>query len=110
MPAAFFLLIFSALAPSLGGAATIDERHPGYQAYILGLADADRAVTAAMRSLEAARASYEIPGVDIEKMVQDLRRIDETLRLVITPEKVRTEYQTLVPDGTYFTAPATPRQ
>lgn len=98
------LLGFAPSAPAV----SVDERQPGYQAYIQALSDAQRGVLNAISALERAKGAHEVRGIDLDAMLTELRSMEQTLRLVTTPERKRMEFQTLVPDGAYFISPTPP--
>lgn len=80
----------------------IDQRDPAYQLSIEHLSRAVHALQMAQVELKAAEASHPLYGIDIVRMLSELRPIEETLSVLLVPEQKRVRYQTLTPDGLYF--------
>lgn len=81
----------------------IDQRDPEYQKSFEHLARASQALSAARKELEQAQAAYQLPGLNLRQMLEQLRPMEDTMTVLLTPEKKRMAHQTLVPDGLFFT-------
>lgn len=66
------------------------------------LAQANQALNRAISELKRAEAAYGFPGLDVVRMLGQIQEVNDTLRLILTPENRRLKYQTLVPDTTFF--------
>jgi len=47
--------------------------------------------------------AYPLPGLNVQQMLEQLVPLEDTLTVLLTPEKKRMAHQTLVPDGLFFT-------
>jgi hypothetical protein len=83
----------------------IDQRDPKYQIAIEHLASAAQALRLAQDELKKAEASHPLPGLDLARMLSQVRPVEETINVVLRPEKKRLRYQELTPDGQFFTTP-----
>ncbi|MGE8063970.1 hypothetical protein [Pseudomonas sp. NPDC089569] len=105
----FLALCVSISAITVGAQATaadsyvIDQRDPRYQAAVEHLASAAQALRLAQTELKLAEASHPLPGLDLVRMLSQVRPMEETINVVLTPERKRLRYQELTPDGQYFT-------
>lgn len=95
------IMVLIALSPS-ATAGVIDQRDPHYQKGVEHLASARQALAMAMEELRKADAEYAFPGLEIVRMLGAITPINQTLDLIITPEKRRLEIQVLEPDSVYF--------
>ena len=93
---------------SVGGAAhasaphLLDQRDPAYQKAIEHLSRASQALAIAQRELAATQEAYPLPGLNTERMREQLNLLEDTLRVLLSPEKKRMAHETLVPDGLFF--------
>lgn len=81
----------------------IDQRDPAYQKSFEHLARASQALASARKELQQAQAAYQLPGLNTQLMLDHLRPLEDTLTVLLAPEKKRMAHQTLVPDGLFFT-------
>lgn len=81
----------------------LDQRDPDYQKAFEHLARASQALSTARKELEQAHAAYPLPGLNLPQMLEQLTPMEDTLTVLLTPEKKRMAHQTLVPDGLFFT-------
>lgn len=81
----------------------LDQRDPAYQKAINHIANAQQALAVAQRELELARAAHPLPGVDTDLMARHLRPVEDTLSMLLTPERKRLARHVIVPDGDFFT-------
>lgn len=81
----------------------LDQRDPAYQKSIGHLAQASQALAVARNELSKAQAAYQLPGLNTQQMQEQLRPLEDTLAVLISPEKKRMAHQTMVPDGLFFT-------
>ncbi|MGF6282221.1 hypothetical protein ABH908_000294 [Pseudomonas frederiksbergensis] len=81
----------------------IDQRDPRYQAAIEHLSSAAQALRLAQTELKLAEANHPLPGLDLVRMLSQVRPMEETINVVLSPERKRLRYQELTPDGQYFT-------
>lgn len=81
----------------------LDQRDPAYQKAIEHLARAHQALSVAQQELGNAQAAYQLPGLNVERMRDQLAPLEDTLRVLLSPEKKRQAHETLVPDGIFFT-------
>lgn len=81
----------------------LDQRDPEYQKSFEHLARASQALSTARKELEKAQAAYQLPGLNLQQMLDQLRPMEDTMTVLLTPEKKRMAHQTLVPDGLFFT-------
>lgn len=81
----------------------LDQRDPAYQKSFEHMARASQALATARKELEQAQAAYQLPGLNTQLMLAQMRPLEDTLTVLLTPEKKRMAHQTLVPDGLFFT-------
>ena len=81
----------------------LDQRNPAYQKSMEHLAQASQALAIAKLELSKAQAAYQLPGLNTQQMQDQLRPLEDTLAVLISPEKKRMAHQTVVPDGLFFT-------
>jgi hypothetical protein len=81
----------------------IDQRDPRYQAAVEHLASAGQALRLAQTELKLAEASHPLPGLDLIRMLSQVRPMEETINVILSPERKRQRYQELTPDGEFFT-------
>lgn len=81
----------------------IDQRDPRYQAAVEHLASAAQALRLAQTELKLAEANHPLPGLDLVRMLSEVRPMEETINVILSPERKRLRYQELTPDGQYFT-------
>jgi len=81
----------------------LDQRDPDYQESLEHLARASQALLTARKELEKAQVAYPLPGLNVQQMLEQLVPLEDTLTVLLTPEKKRMAHQTLVPDGLFFT-------
>ena len=81
----------------------IDQRDPQYQKSFEHLARASQALAVAQKELTQAQAAYQLPGLNVQQMQEQLAPLEDTLAVLLSPEKKRMKHQTLVPDGLFFT-------
>lgn len=113
MKAAFLTLCLTtvvAIPPAIaadyaGDSYVIDQRDPKYQVAIEHLARASQALRLAQDELKEAEASHPLPGLDLVRILSQVRPVEETLNVVLRPEQKRLQYQQLTPDGQFFTTP-----
>jgi rhodanese-related sulfurtransferase len=111
MKAVFLAICISAAAFNAaaseyaGDSYVIDQRDPKYQTAIEHLASAAQALRLAQDELKKAEASHPLPGLDLVRMLSQVRPVEETINVVLRPEKKRLRYQELTPDGQFFTTP-----
>lgn len=94
---------FSATNASAYEGHSIDQRDPKYQVAIEHLANAANALAVAQAELKKAHATHPLPGLDVNRMIGSLSPAEETLRVILVPERKRLKYQTATPDGVFFT-------
>ena len=103
------LCLAAALAAICAGTALaadpyrIDQRDPKYQVSLEHLSRASQALALAGKELSKAHAAYQLPGLNIQQMLGQLRPMEDTLAVLLSPEKKRMAHQELVPDGLFFT-------
>ncbi|MBM5458794.1 hypothetical protein H8F21_14595 [Pseudomonas sp. P66] len=111
MKAIFLAICISTVALSAtasefaGDSYVIDQRDPKYQAAIEHLSSASQALRLAQDELKKAEASHPLPGLDLVRMLSQVRPVEETINVVLSPEVKRLRYQELTPDGQFFTTP-----
>lgn len=81
----------------------IDQRDPRYQIAIAHLADAAKALAVAKKELQLAEANHPLPGLSLVRMLSQIEPVEETLNVILMPERKRYKYQTIQPDGMFFT-------
>lgn len=81
----------------------IDQRDPQYQVAMEHLASAAQALSLAQEELKKAEASHPLPGLDLVRMLSQIRPVEETITVVLVPERKRLRYQEITPDGQFFT-------
>jgi hypothetical protein len=91
-----------ALLPTTVHAITLDQRDPNYQKSIEHYARAQAALRVAMREVKMGEAYYQQPGIRLIPMLAPLQEFENTLEMILIPEKRRHEYQTLTPDSEFF--------
>ncbi|MFL1449100.1 hypothetical protein ACI77O_11965 [Pseudomonas tritici] len=103
-------LCFAALiaATSAGSALAadpylIDQRNPDYQKAFEHMARASQALAVAQKELSQAQAAYQLPGLNVQQMLSQLAPVEDTLAVLLSPEKKRMAHQEVVPDGLFFT-------
>lgn len=101
--ASLLLMMLAGTNVRAGNPYLIDQRDPGYQKAIEHLAQASHALSIAKRELAAASGAYNLPGLNVEQMRDQLKPVEDTLKVLLSPEKKRHAQQTLVPDGLFFT-------
>lgn len=92
-------------ADYVGDPYVIDQRDPKYQTAIEHLASAAQALRLAQDELKKAEASHPLPGLDLVRMLSQVRPVEETITVILRPEQKRLRYQELTPDGQFFTTP-----
>lgn len=98
------LAITIALAgPCAASEYVIDQRDSNYQKATEHLANAQRALAVAQAELKLAEAQHPLPGLDLVRMLSQIKPVEETINVIIWPERKRLEYQTATPDGLFFT-------
>ena len=80
----------------------IDQRNANYQAALEHLARAHQSLAVAKQELASAQASYDPPGLDVDAMRTHITPLEDTLKVLLSPEKKRMAHTTLVPDATFF--------
>lgn len=101
----FTALAVSVLMGAYAHASTpylVDQRDPEYQKAVEHLAQASQALSVAQRELKAAEASHPLPGLNVSQMRDQLNPVEDTLRVLLSPERKRQTHQTAVPDGIFF--------
>src|SRR5690606_16874237 len=92
-------ITFAALLASMPALAddpyVIDQRDPRYQVAMEHLSNAARALSLAQDELKKAEASHPLPGLDLVRMLSQLRPVEETINVILVPERKRLRYQTL---------------
>lgn len=97
---------FSAVASEYAGDSyVIDQRDPKYQIALEHLSNAGRSLRLAQDELKKAEASHPLPGLDLVRMLSQVRPVEETINVILRPEQKRLRYQELTPDGQFFTTP-----
>lgn len=97
---ATFMLMWACTSSAL----TLNQRDPNYQLSIEQLSQARDALLVAMDRLRKSEAYYRQPGLEnLVPMLGRLQDIQQTLDMILMPEKKRYDHQQLVPDGTFFT-------
>lgn len=81
----------------------LDQRDPAYQKSIEHLARASQALAVARKELAKADGAYPLPGLNAQQMQEHLRPLEDTLAVLLVPEKKRMAHQMLAPDGIFFT-------
>lgn len=81
----------------------IDQRNPEYQKAFEHIARASQALAVAQKELSQAQAAYPLPGLNVQLMLGQLAPVEDTLVVLLSPEKKRMAHQELVPDGLFFT-------
>ncbi len=102
----FITALLSTLAANNALAADaylLDQRDPAYQKSIEHLARAAQALAVAKKELAKADGAYQLPGLNAQQMQEHLRPLEDTLAVLLAPEKKRMAHQTLAPDGIFFT-------
>lgn len=89
--------------PAYASDYAIDQRDPAYQAATEHLANAARALSVAQAELKKAEANHPLPGLDLVRMLSQIKPVEETISVILAPELKRYEYQTVAPDGLFFT-------
>lgn len=80
----------------------IDQRDPRYQRAIEHLSLAAQNLRMAQDELKKAEAMAPLPGLDLVRMLAQVRPVEETINVVLQPEQKRLKYQTVTPDGLFF--------
>jgi len=83
----------------------IDQRDPHYQTAQEHLSRAAQALRLAQTELKNAEANHPLPGLDLVRMLSQIRPVEETINVILVPEQKRYRYQELTPDGQFFTTP-----
>lgn len=94
-------LITSSIAQA-GNPYLLDQRDPQYQRALEHLASAAQALSIARKELSLAQDAYHLPGLNVLQMQEQLVPLEDTLQVLLSPEKKRQAHQTLVPDGLFF--------
>tara|TARA_R110002124_G_scaffold128157_23_gene288779 strand:+ start:9408 stop:9773 length:366 start_codon:yes stop_codon:yes gene_type:complete len=81
----------------------IDERDPDLQKATEHLASAQQALARAQSELALAQDAYHLPGLNYAAMNAQLEPVEDTLRVLLSPNRKRHAHQTVVPDGIFFT-------
>lgn len=81
----------------------IDQRDPRYQRAIEHLSLAAQNLRMAQDELKKAEASAPLPGLDLVRMLSQVRPVEETINVVLQPEQKRLRYHSVTPDGLFFT-------
>lgn len=81
----------------------IDQRDPDLQVATDHLASAQQALARAQRELALAQDAYPLPGLNYDQMHAQLRPVEDTLKVLLSPNRKRHAHQTVVPDGIFFT-------
>lgn len=81
----------------------IDQRDPNYQTALEHLSSAAQALRLAQQELKKAEASHPLPGLDLVRMLSQIKPVEETVNVILVPERKRFRYQELTPDGQFFT-------
>jgi hypothetical protein len=81
----------------------LDQRDPAYQQAIEHLSNALQAIALAKQEFAKAETAYQLPGLDVQRMRNQLTPLEDTLTVLLAPEKKRMAHQTLVPDSLFFT-------
>ena len=102
------LTIFATILTTCVGTASasdyvIDQRNPKYQKAIEHLSNAAQALAMAKAELQKAEASHPLPGLDLARMQSEIVPMEDTLRVILAPERKRYEFQTITPNGIFFT-------
>lgn len=101
-----YFLIAAALVSCAAAQASpylIDQRDPKFQQSHEHLARAAQALAVAQRELGLAQAAYPLPGLDYPRIRGTLTPVEDTLRVLLSPERKRHAHNTVVPDGIFFT-------
>lgn len=88
---------------AVAGEYAIDQRDKQYQIATEHLANAARALAVAQAELKQAEANHPLPGLDLVGMLSQIKPVEDTISVILAPERKRYEYQTITPDGTFFT-------
>lgn len=83
----------------------IDQRDPRYQIALEHLSSAAQALSLAQAELKKAEASHPLPGLDLVRMLSQIKPVEETINVILVPERKRQRYQELTPDGQFFFTP-----
>lgn len=81
----------------------IDQRDKKYQKAIEHLSNAAQALALAKAELQQAEASHPLPGLDLARMQSEIVPMEDTLKVILSPERKRLEYRTIIPNGIFFT-------
>ncbi|MCF5374157.1 hypothetical protein [Pseudomonas syringae] len=100
---AALLVVFTAGSALAADPYQTDQRDPAYQKFAEHLARASQALAVARKELSQAQAAYQLPGLNVQQMRDQLRPLEDTLAVLLSPEKKRMAYQSVVPDGVFFT-------
>lgn len=83
----------------------IDQRDSRYQVAIEHLSNAAQALSLAQLELKKAEANHPLPGLDLVQMLSQIRPVEETINVILVPERKRVRYRELTPDGQFFFTP-----
>lgn len=97
-----FLAVFLFVLSTPLAAEIVDTRTEAYKNGTFHLAQAQQAMSRAIKELKKAEAQYDFPGLNITKMIGQIQQVEKTATLILTPERRRLEAKTLVPSGTFF--------
>lgn len=86
----------------------IDERDPALQSTLDALANARAALERAQQEAQRAEANNPIPGLRLDKLVQEIQLLTGKVDYYLTPREYDRRYQTTIPDGIYLTEPFDP--
>lgn len=86
-----------------GNPFVVDQRDPKFQAAQEHLARAAQALSVLQHELALSEEAMQLPGVDYSKLNASLSPLEDTLKVILNPEKKRHAHKTIVPDGIFFT-------
>lgn len=98
-------LSWMAHAAAWADALVIDQRDEQYQIATEHLGNAARALRVAQDELKKAEAAHPLPGLNLVRMLATVQPVEQSINVILAPEKKRLEYQTIKPNGIYFSKP-----
>lgn len=97
---AFTVLLGSSVATA--SPYIVDQRDPNFQAAQEHLARAAQALSVLQNELALSEEAMQLPGVNYSKLNASLAPLEDTLEVILNPEKKRHAHKTIVPDGVFF--------
>lgn len=91
------------VGPASASEHLIDQRDPKYQIATEHLANAASALAVAQAELKKAEANHPLPGLDLVRMLSQIKPVEETINVILAPERKRYKFQTITPNGLFFT-------